>query len=50
MVALYVRYIKKGTVTNINRVASKWRDEVIEVITADGYIVEDDGTIRQVEA
>lgn len=41
----YYLRCKKGLITNINDIRKYWRDEVVEYLEADNYVIEDDGTI-----
>lgn len=40
----YYKRMKKGNITNINDVPGPWRKEARELLEADNYIINDDGT------
>lgn len=54
MVAKYVRvlenreiYDKTGNIWTINDVPKTWRSKVQKQIIADGYVIEEDGTVSK---
>ena len=56
MVAKYVRvlenrevYDKTGSIWTINDVPRTWRTKVEKQIIADGYVIEEDGTVSKIE-
>ena len=55
MVAKYVRvlknreiYDKTGNIWTINDVPRTWRTKVEKEIIADGYVIEEDGTVSKI--
>ena len=55
MVAKYVRvlenrevYDKTGNIWTINDVPKTWRSNVEKKIIADGYVIEEDGTVSKI--
>ena len=55
MVAKYVRvlenreiYDKTGNIWTINDVPRTWRTKVEKQIIADGYVIEEDGTVSKI--
>lgn len=45
MVNFYVKRIRAGIYTNINEIPSRWRNDVRTAIEAEGYTIDEDGTI-----
>lgn len=47
MVAKYVRKIEEGTI-NFNEVPKLWSEKVRKQVEADGYFINEDGTVEKV--
>lgn len=41
----YYLRMKKGDITNLNTVPGYWRNEVKERLTADNFVINEDGTV-----
>lgn len=41
----YYLRMKKGDITNLNAVPKHWRDEVREQLIVDNFVINEDGTV-----